>query len=324
MNSAWDRIYRPLKDCAAARALSCRRPVRAARGRRATASPPSSPTARASTGDLLVAADGIHSTRAADRAARGRSRAMPAMSPGAAFSTRATCRRTIHATAVRSLHLLPARGRADHRPADAGRRSRRAARRAPLSLGLVPAGRRGRRPRRSSAPTPTGNCHGTSIPPPLIRPRSDRRGQGACRRRAGAAARARGGADAQTAAAADLSISSLAAHGAGAGRAAGRCRLRRTAACRRRRHQGGARRECLADALGRWRRRRRRSRATTASAAPSATRSSPAAARLGAYLEAQHKPPEARSPEERAHDPAAVLREYGAAALTPEALGSAE
>ncbi|HUZ75599.1 MAG TPA: FAD-dependent monooxygenase [Stellaceae bacterium] len=46
--------------------------------------------------------------------------------------------------------------------------------------------------------------------------------------------------------------------------------------------------------------------------------------RLGAHLEAQLKPPEARSPEERAHDPVAVLRDYGAAVLTAEELGSAE
>ena len=46
--------------------------------------------------------------------------------------------------------------------------------------------------------------------------------------------------------------------------------------------------------------------------------------RLGAHLEAQHKPVHARRPEERAHNPAAVLRDYGAAVLTPEELGSAE
>jgi 2-polyprenyl-6-methoxyphenol hydroxylase-like FAD-dependent oxidoreductase len=46
--------------------------------------------------------------------------------------------------------------------------------------------------------------------------------------------------------------------------------------------------------------------------------------RLGGHIEAQHKPPAARSPAERAHDPAAVLRDYGAAVLTPEELGSAE
>ena len=42
---------------------------------------------------------------------------------------------------------------------------------------------------------------------------------------------------------------------------------------------------------------------------------------LGAHLEAQHKPRAERSAAELAHDPAAVLRDYGAAVITPAEMG---
>ena len=157
-NSAWDRIYRPLKDALPA---DCYRAGMRLAGIEQDADGVTAIFADGTRerGDVLIGADGFSSTVRQTRCCPSSSRAMPAMSPGAASLEESRPAAGDPRAAVRPFHLLPA--------ADGeliiclpmpGRDADTRAGRAALQLGVVPRASILPASCRSCAPTRTGTA----------------------------------------------------------------------------------------------------------------------------------------------------------------------